>query len=70
MTASNFIQAAIENKPADAKDIINDMLSAKAFDALQARKVEIAQSLYRGESESQPDSDEQIETETETDIQQ
>lgn len=68
MTATNFIQAAIDNKPADAKDIVNDMLSAKAFEALQARKVEIAQSLYRNESE--PNSEEQIETESETETQE
>ena len=64
MTATNFIQAAIDNKPADAKDIVNDMLSAKAFEALDAKKIELAKTIFTGKEESVEVQDTE-ETETE-----
>jgi len=54
-----------------AKEGLEDALSAKAFDALQGRKQEIASALYAGpEQESEEDADyeedeEQEETEQE-----
>jgi hypothetical protein len=42
---------------------LNDLLSARAFEALEARKVELAQSLFGGEESAQES--EEIESEEE-----
>jgi thymidine phosphorylase len=36
----------------EAKDVLNDLLSARAFESLDARKTELAQSLFTGKEES------------------
>jgi hypothetical protein len=43
-----------------AKSALEDALSAKAFDALQGRKQEIASTLYAGQEES-PEEDTEVE---------
>ena len=46
MDAKTFIQSVATGNAAEAKDILNDILSSRAFEALDAKKVDIAQSLY------------------------
>ena len=46
MDAQLFIQKVAAGEAGDAKDTLTDMLSSKAFEALDARKQEIARTLY------------------------
>jgi hypothetical protein len=46
MDAKTFIQSVAAGNAAEAKDILNDILSSRAFEALDAKKIEIAQSIY------------------------
>ena len=46
MDIKTFITQAMNGEAASAKDTLNDLLSARAFEALDARKQQIAQTLY------------------------
>ena len=48
MSTTQFIDELAAGNASGAKDILNDMLSARAFEALEGRKVEIAQSIFNG----------------------
>lgn len=53
MEVSNFIDSLAAGNAAQAKESLNDLLSARAFEALDAKKTEIAQSLFaNGEQET------------------
>lgn len=43
---TDFIDLIASGEASQAKDTLNDMLSSKAFQALEIRKQEIAQKLY------------------------
>ena len=65
MDAQVFIQKVAAGEAGDAKDTLTDMLSSKAFEALDARKQEIARTLY-GETpdvEVQDTADSEVEDE-------
>ena len=49
MDIRNFIDLVGANQNAEAKDALEEILSGKAFDALEGRKQEIAGSLYSSE---------------------
>ncbi len=51
MDTQTFINQVAAGDAVGAKDLLNDLLSAKAFEALDAKKVEMAQSLYTGKQE-------------------
>jgi hypothetical protein len=56
MDIRNFIDLVGSNQNAEAKDALEEILSGKAFEALEGRKQEIASSLYAGpEQESEED---------------
>jgi hypothetical protein len=46
MDTKTFIDRVASGDANEAKELINDILSSRAFEALDAKKVEIAQSLY------------------------
>jgi hypothetical protein len=46
MDTKTFIDKVASGEANEAKDILNDILSSRAFDSIDARKIEIAQSLY------------------------
>lgn len=46
MEVSNFINSVAAGNAAEAKESLNDLLSARAFEALDTKKQEIAQSLF------------------------
>ena len=48
MSTTQFIEELAAGNASGAKDILNDMLSARAFEALEGRKVEIAQNIFNG----------------------
>jgi len=58
MNTQDFINSVANGSASEAKDILNDLLSAKAFEAIDAKKTEIAQSLFGG---SQTESEVEVE---------
>jgi hypothetical protein len=48
MSTTQFIDKLAAGNASGAKDMLNDMLSARAFEALEGRKVEIAQNIFNG----------------------
>lgn len=68
---ATFLSQIQSGDNADARDTINDLLSARATEALNIRKQEIAKSMYSGtEVESEQESTDTEETETETETQE
>jgi thymidine phosphorylase len=63
MDVSNFINSVASGNAIEAKESLNDLLSARAFEALDARKQELAQSIFTGQEE--PEVQETEETATE-----
>ena len=53
MSTSEFIDELALGNSSNAKDMLNDMLSARAFEALEGRKVELAQNIFNGSEQSQ-----------------
>ena len=64
MSTSEFIDELAAGNASAAKDILNDMLSARAFEALEGRKVELAQNIFNGSQVQE----EQVENLSEQDI--
>ena len=62
MDIRNFIDLVGAGQNAEAKDALDEILSGKAFEALEGRKQEIASSLYSTEqpevSEEEPATEE------------
>jgi hypothetical protein len=50
MDTQTFINSVASGNASEAKDVLNDILSARAFEAIDAKKVEIAQTLFGGEN--------------------
>jgi hypothetical protein len=46
MDTQTFIQNVAAGEASQAKELLNDLLSSRAFEALDAKKQEIAKSLY------------------------
>ena len=60
METSQFIDQLAAGEAAKAKDTLSDMLSAKAFDALESRKIEIAKAAFGGiEQENENENEEE-----------
>ncbi len=53
MNAQDFINSVATGNAAEAKDTLNNLLSARAFEALETKKVEIAQTLFGGNQEQE-----------------
>jgi hypothetical protein len=59
MDVKDFINASIGGNAVEAQQALNDVISARAMEALATRKTEIAQNLYNGkESESTEEQEE------------
>ena len=52
MTAETFINQLASGQAADAKETLADLLSARAFEALDARKQELATALFNGQEDT------------------
>ena len=57
METSQFIDQLAAGEAAQAKETLTDILSAKAFEALENRKIEIAKSTFGGIEQEQEDED-------------
>ena len=56
METTQFIDQLAAGDAAEAKDTLTDLMSARAFQALEDRKIEIAKSMFGGkEAEQQED---------------
>ena len=53
MDVQDFINSVATGNAAEAKDTLNDLLSARAFGALETKKIEIAQTLFGGNQEQE-----------------
>ena len=61
---NNFINSITAGDNVTAKEELEELLSSKAFDALQVRKQEIASTLFGGQQDEQEEhSEEEIESE-------
>tara|TARA_R110000868_G_scaffold97416_2_gene267881 strand:- start:803 stop:1003 length:201 start_codon:yes stop_codon:yes gene_type:complete len=60
MDIQNFISNIAAGDNAEAKDTLDGILSAKAFDALQSHKQELAKAIFGGNGE-----DEEVEEDSE-----
>jgi len=63
MDIQDIINNIAAGENLDAKEGLENVLSTKAFDALQDRKQEIASALYAGQDETSEDDAESEETE-------
>lgn len=59
--AIDFINKVANAQAGEAKDALNDMLSAKAMEALDGKKQEIAQSLFNGVEAEEPVDETEVE---------
>jgi hypothetical protein len=57
METIDFINSVSVGNAAEAKDTLTDLLSTKAFDALNARKIDIAQTLFNDDEEEEQEDD-------------
>ena len=71
MTTETFINQLASGQAADAKETLADLLSARAFEALDARKQELASALFNGQ-QTEPTSEQEVEVQntedTETEV--
>ncbi len=51
METSKFLDLVAAGEAAEAKDKLTELLSARAFEALNARKTELAANIFNGVSE-------------------
>jgi hypothetical protein len=67
----NFIDLVAQGNNADAKSSLDELISARAFDALEAKKQQIATSLFADKSEEPVAAETEVETtEQEPEIEQ
>jgi hypothetical protein len=52
METSQFIDQLSAGDSAEAKETLNNLLSTKAFESLEAKKVELARNIFNGSEES------------------
>jgi hypothetical protein len=60
MQTSQFIEELTSGNASVAKDILNDMLSTRAFESLDAKKIELARNIFNG-SEVEETQEEELE---------
>lgn len=59
MSTENFISQIMNGDLSNAKETLTDVLSAKAFEALDGRKQEIAKTIYSSPVESEIETEEE-----------
>lgn len=52
MDTQTFINKVAAGEAAEAKETLNDLLSSRAFESLDAKKVELARSIFNGQEET------------------
>ena len=65
MDTQTFINQVAAGDAVNAQELLNDLLSNKAFEALDAKKIEMAQAVFNGEvKEQEPEVQDTEESET------
>jgi hypothetical protein len=62
MNVADIIQNAFDKKPQGVEDAFNNVIQQKMADAIDARREQIAQSMYGSEDDVEPDDDEELDT--------
>lgn len=70
METAEIIDALAAGKAAEAKDALNDLLSARAFEALEGKKQQLAQTLFNGAQEEQPEDEVEVQDTEDTPVEQ
>ena len=70
MDTQTFIDRVAAGNAVEAQQVLNDLLSAKAFEALDAKKVELAQTIFNGEAEKQDELDVEVQDTADTPVEQ
>jgi len=52
METSQFIDQLSNGNASEAKETLNNLLSTKAFESLEAKKIELARNIFNGSEES------------------
>jgi hypothetical protein len=52
METSQFIDQLSAGDSAEAKETLNNLLSTKAFESLEAKKIELARNIFNGSEDS------------------
>lgn len=63
METSQFIDQLAAGEAAQAKETLTDILSAKAFEALENRKIDIAKSAFGGLEQEDDTAEDQVDVE-------
>jgi len=61
MDVATFIDNVTSGNALAAKESLNDLLSAKAFEALDTKKTELAQSLFTGKEVDAQETETEVE---------
>lgn len=70
MDTQTFIDKVATGDAVNAQQILNDLLSAKAFEALDAKKVELAQTIFNGNTEQKDELDVEVQNTADTPVEQ
>lgn len=60
MTTRQFIDQLASGESSSAKDTLENVLSGKAFEALESYKKEMASGIFGGQSVSEPESEVEV----------
>ena len=66
MDARQFLDMLAAGQSAEAKDAFAELLSTKAMEALEAKKQEVASTIFNGKEEDSTENTEEPENNTET----
>lgn len=64
MDTQSFIQSVAAGNAAQSKEILSNMLSARAFDALENKKIELSKNIFTGREEPTIETQETEDTES------
>ena len=70
MDTQTFIDKVATGDAVGAQAILNDLLSARAFEALDAKKVELAQTIFNGDSDQKEVTDIEVQDTADTPVEQ
>lgn len=65
---TDLLASSLEGNALGVKDAVNAMMNARALEALQAMKVDVAQSIYGNYASDEDAGEQAVETEVEADI--
>ena len=65
---TDLLASSLEGNALGVKDAVNAMMNARALEALQAMKVDVAQSIYGNYASDEDGGEQAVETEVEADI--